>query len=881
MQAYNEMMDNATSPTDEASLDPAAKKQRQEKAPTTPALAPANVPVAAEPPIARFSDEQLECFDEEDFGKLKADKKNSQVIRDLFDANPAVFQYFVNKCMSSDEAEVKIGVSGLVGFLAASFPGSQQQLLDNVDVLANKLAKVNRGNTRPFSALLQSPIFKDSSRFAVFDDEEDSGSWRLLELFKIQDPEANPPDWANTVRGNDADDWPLVFLDAESGNGKTTACKWLATPSDDLKTDPDVIFCVLIMVLEAEKSKGEAPQDTKAESAEERLDWLKNTLTRKMKRQFDKLKTPLQQEGFRNARWIIAVDEVAYAPIRTRALCRNRVLVARHVRKELHLKKPLRIVAAGTGSCRVVAPASFPQHYRVVELLGQKNIAPPAGCAYSAFCSMLSAKLKNVNVATWQLWTRVMEIPYLTQATKNPRFAECVLIHCVELTSRANIGAPIMITPSMVDTVVELSGVYFKNLNGCNIFNPDEMMWEIAKVVRHAVAPRLAMELPANHEVSGMGRDTVKAVLSDKVSPEDLVIDSISVSENDTPGSKTLEYALVIKKGSNRFRVSDHQWSLIALGYGRGEPEPRWENFESAVALHLRLTMIGVQGEHVWGALQTLSCREQPFDEKFNLLLGAPPTFADACARTLSYTRIACWTETEKLEKASLVPSSEEMIKNWRSAAESPDSGAAAKARQLLNLEERKSTLLQRIKAALHANLGVVIVNAPHASFADVIFLSKELVVLVQAKYYGPGSPLGQGKVRLEIEKFGVTSLDPWFIGWLQGLVGTDKPLPLVVSGIMSTKSAADLSVPPPRHKGEWKQMEAAPSSPILVMQWSVDSGFVVGSKVRFRFPEPNPDNDDKPALTIIETGQQSEALADLTHHFLIGTKVGVPRNDA
>jgi hypothetical protein len=176
----------------------------------------------------------------------------------------------------------------------------------------------------------------------------------------------------------------------------------------------------------------------------------------------------------------------------------------------------------------------------------------------------------------------------------------------------------------MVDAVIELSSVYFKSLNGCDGLEYPLMMTLIAETVKYAFAPRCA-KLPLPGYVQfGMGRDTARAIPLSKVSPEVHVeVERFTLKakrSTESEEDRDLEYALVIEKGKNRFQVSDHQWSLIALGYGRGEPDPHWDDFELAAALHLRLTMMGLQGhytaqgtlktENVWNALQTLSCRD-------------------------------------------------------------------------------------------------------------------------------------------------------------------------------------------------------------------------------------------------------------------------------
>jgi hypothetical protein len=80
---------------------------------------------------------------------------------------------------------------------------------------------------------------------------------------------------------------------------------------------------------------------------------------------------------------------------------------------------------------------------------------------------------------------------------------------------------------------------------------------------------------------------------------------------------------------------------------------------------------------------------------------------------------------------------------------------AAAAAQEMLSFEARKVAVFNRVKAVLDAGLGAV--NAPNASFADAMFLSKELVVLLQATRPYPeaeGSSCSQKDVKEEMEKF-------------------------------------------------------------------------------------------------------------------------------
>jgi hypothetical protein len=197
--------------------------------------------------------------------------------------------------------------------------------------------------------------------------------------------------------------------------------------------------------------------------------------------QLKRLKTDKEREGFRKAAWVIALDEVSIIPNLLRTLCVHRVDIAQHLEKRFGF---------ATGSVRsagIVAPGSYPEHYKVVTLVGQKTVPPPKNCTHA-----VHHVDKFDFEGTRAMGNALMHISYIERAVGNPRFAECLMERCHLVTEKLSHVHPAMITRALIDSIVGLSCIRFKELNGCSALN------------------RVDRELPPSFAKYGMGRDVAK-----------------------------------------------------------------------------------------------------------------------------------------------------------------------------------------------------------------------------------------------------------------------------------------------------------------------------------------------------------------------------------
>jgi hypothetical protein len=824
-----------------------------------------------------FTVKHFACFDVSGIVPLAKDQPKWIVMQGLVRDHPAIFQAPVMKCLSLKESDVKQGVRDFLFLVEGrvTFRIFMDETLRDkaIDEITSKLLKFNRDAASPIRNLAYSTLFKDSDRCVIFGPGAADAGRRLLGLFQMKEPKTPEGQLLTLVDGAGAS-WPLVILDSESGNGKTTACLSLASVVNDVTSATNELRCVLLMVLTSD-TIGTETHDRRKKLLEEKF-------TEALDTQFQMLSTEKERMGFMKARWYIAIDEASTAPNLLRTLCVHRINIARYLEERFKLPaNSVRILAAGTGSSGVVAPGCYPDHYKVVSLSGQKDVPPPGDCTEDVFQSHVhpNHRQRLCTPATRELWKKLTAVPYLAQAVENPRFAECLLERCHKVTEHLVAVQPAMLTRAMVDSVIGLSCIRFKELNGCEKLSSEAMMRVIAETIKYAIVPRLAAEVPHNLSTFGMGRDVAKAIPRKKADPtlyNEIKTDTVIRFPLPVKPGGVREYeecALVVPKARNRFQVSERQWGLMALGYGRGESVAHWEDFESAVAFFTKLNMIGLQGETVWQALLTLSGRPDdgdPFDGKFNVCFTTDAARAAAKQAKLSYTRLLCWTELSRLEKSTLF-----FDPTMYSAPESSGPSRAKIVEKTQAFQAQRKPVLGRLGASLSANLGAVIVNAPRASFADVIFLSRELVVLIQAKFYGENSSLDAGGVWSEIGEFGVLPHDPWLGSFLSELYSPLRiPVPLVVAGVMTTKPPVDLSTSSKMHENV---LNTKGSVSPMIMQWEVEGAFVKGSRVRLRFPQPEAIK-NRPDASVVGTVDRSTELKQdlLTPHFRLD---GVEQN--
>ncbi len=465
-----------------------------------------------------LSPQHLFCFDDAGLVALEKNRCNATVIDETIENNPVLFQENVKKCLSLDAQEVHFGVEQLLVMVEVVLRLANLPIVplvkaaDSIAKIAAKMLRLNQNTASPFHSLVHSWLFaawKKSNRCVVFAGTYASmGFNRLLWYFQIKPPQTNSGNLLDLIVGKE-DDWPLVILDSESGNGKTMAWSWLADDLNTGNTNPDHLRCVLLVVLH---------QDLMAqpgESHEIRRKYLEEELGALLERQLKQLSTDKEREGFRKATWFIALDEVSSIPNLLRTLCVHRMDIARYLEGKFGFAAgSVRILAAGTGSGGIVTPVSCPKDCKVVTLLGQTKVPPPKGCTQDGFRSHIRYNhLDKFDIpVTRAMWNAMMHIPYIEQAVGNPRFAECLMERCHILTEQLSGVDSALITRAMIDTVVELSCVRFKELNACSRLDREQMTRVVAQAVKYAIVPERAAELPHGFATYGMGRDLAVAM---------------------------------------------------------------------------------------------------------------------------------------------------------------------------------------------------------------------------------------------------------------------------------------------------------------------------------------------------------------------------------
>jgi hypothetical protein len=796
---------------------------------------------------ANFTKEFLDCFDTvtiqlkykpnqkvvPSFAQLlnsgrAASQKNSDYFLSYTCENPEEIQNFTSDVRDMVYAAVVVFCknSGLTGALEKQNFNVVQYMND----LTTALQMAHESPADSLFRLSQSEIFDGSSRCVCF--QANSGKGRLLEVFKSRDPvfKRNQNESEVSVPALlESRAWPLVIFDGESGSGKTTLLTRLADPKP--RGPVETLQCVFVVVFEATDDVKVIDDEPPDESELRKIQDVVDILALRMSKVKEKLSSKLQ-EAFGEATWIIAIDEASSVPIMLRTLCRQRAEIASEFGKALGIRR-VRIVAAGTGSKTVCAPGSFPEDFQVLSLEGQPELAPPKGSSAGDFEARLNKRffetyrtLKSETQSVVYFWNKLRAIPFIDAGLSNPRFAECVMLRCFKVVGGLKDFQPHMVTLATLQSIVTFSCLHFKSLNGCDKLKTTAgMMSAIGTAIQYAIAPRHQNEFPSTLQQYGMGRDIMEAKLKSEVNTdqEEVVDEWIArhiaskappskappskAPPSKAPPSKGLASKAsakaeqtvvgVVPKGEHRFAVSPQQWSLFALSYGHGEPLQTWPDFENSAALFLRMMMVGLKGETVRNALKALTGYLGLRSD------GAPHKVFGPLPKTtlnqkLDYTDVLCWTEVNRLQKEDLL---------------------------------QKSDAWMRVKAAVDANMGAVILNAPGAKFADVIFASKQLVVLIQAKYYAiPASALSSTQMQEEMGKFGVTQEDPWLAPALSTLFNQGGA-PYIVCGMLTT-------TPPFNLNRNFPALD--PSQPICVLQWQVDDqGFVQNSKVKIRFPEP------------------------------------------
>jgi hypothetical protein len=254
----------------------------------------------------------------------------------------------------------------------------------------------------------------------------------------------------------------------------------------------------------------------------------------------------------------------------------------------------------------------------------------------------------------------------------------------------------------------------------------------------------------------------------------------------------------VVSKGRNRFIVSDSQWALFALRYGDGEPLEGWEYFEHAAALFLRMTMVGLRGATISDALGVLAGNPDPQLKSPCWRLIAPARSPAKLSDKLSYLDVLSWSEVQPINRA------------------------------LLEGRSADDPAWLRLKAAVDAGVGALIVNAADADFAGVMFVSKELVILVHTKFITTAKQPSATTIAAEMTNCGVAQRDGWLLPVLDELCGRT---PCIVCGFLTTGKPINLHSAPSLSKLQ-------PRQPLCIVQWRLDrEGVVATSKVRTRFP--------------------------------------------
>jgi hypothetical protein len=441
----------------------------------------------------------------------------------------------------------------------------------------------------------------------------------------------------------------------------------------------------------------------------------------------------------------------------------------------------VKLVVCGTGTDVLCAsPGSLPDSFTVLAMPRNNDmLAVLLGSLQRLATGMTRSKL--VKQCHDLLEVALQDDPNLRQLAQNPRYAACLF----DVIATHYSNPPFVNADSArlyVSNMLPYAAYAFKGLNGMLNASADE----VQKV--HRAALRLAFGGPHVQILDATISEliSIKGILVDRAqwvrkaesgafhNPPDgyvqVVFSDPLLEQGDAEPEyrERLEnngtYALFAPK-SGRYFFSPAQQVLFRMGYGLSAMM-RWssDEYEHSIAEFLWCALYGLQGKSLGDLLDLLhrpSGQEQ----------GPKPDWSSHRSQALAYSAVTmCVTHTSESK--------------FRIDADTTAND------------------LKDVKRLVVNNEAVVIVNAPRASFADiVVVIPLVAVLLVQCKFYKDTTPLTKGMLVVEMKKQ---------MTMPKGLGALGNGLPVV--HVLATSKAMSkrlvlLPPPKPKAKGKWKKV--------------------------------------------------------------------------
>ena len=436
-----------------------------------------------------------------------------------------------------------------------------------------------------------------------------------------------------------------------------------------------------------------------------------NTVAKGIRKAVGDVCVSLMRKDKENTLVLVAVDEIGTEPTLLRALCSINSDFSRQIRKILDIPPAsglsFRLIVAGTGSDAMSnMPGSLPSTYTLVKI-------PSHGGVWTASLNYLETTRGGCGGIAY-LASLLKRSPIARDLGGNPRMALLIKEAAIKLgvaipdlrPTTADGGTTLSsgwsdeVASAHLSTIYTMAARDFKCLNGLlNVNTVDAINYQSRALqayfggdLSEALRGKLCGSL-------GILTDEARWV-KDEPKPKDSNI--LLKKEGGL-------HFVAPKRG--RFGLSPTQLALFRLRYGYAQQYSNtWGCFEESVAEFVRLALIGYGGR-ADGANEFLRRLNVPE----HIFLASPKLLNVS----LKYSAVSCFTS----------PVYVSVKKGDAKERASPQPGEFSTAGIL--------ALLKKIVAPDTSRDAFVILNAPHAPFADVIVVVPHaFIVLIQCKFY-------------------------------------------------------------------------------------------------------------------------------------------------
>ena len=516
----------------------------------------------------------------------------------------------------------------------------------------------------------------------------------------------------------------VIFVHGESGSGKTVC----ATRAASCFNDPVVAFYIRCDAADADWGKSERDDQARA--------YVKAKVEAALGRRPGATCTT-------TTRVIIILDEMGEHPQLARGICAARAAIADEIRDYLVLKKgtPVNLVCVGTGvEGTDMAPGSEPAYYALHRITTTTNLwqrwtqTDPEYAelrkvmAESGAWSMLAtAMVENARAAAlfkdhvYQhlhlCTTRSSCLAYLQSAVLETAFAYKSKNGATRITSASAmlkaLQYPFHRLTSLAERHLRFTSTYGVLTDLATFEEPDHKDFKPVRFVAGEAVNYLWKKKPK----SGC------LLKADNVDVDKPWNTRLVDSRTDMPKALVLS---IPAKAWSRYEMSAAQLALCRIGYGVSPRAPTCDGFEGTVVDFVL----------------------------FALLAGPPPPasrfqYDGPSDRHPASMLLDQLYEGETVRPAHVTVYQSHVTLDKQHADSASQGGISHVDRQL-------NDVLEAVKEDLRDNHAVILLNAPRASYADVIvLLPRGRLLLLQCKYY-TARKLSDKDARVEFDKMGL-----------------------------------------------------------------------------------------------------------------------------